>query len=99
VFSSDAAKSMNEAAAALQSVRNVVILEKRQNGTSYNIVFLAAFRLQPQKYVSGNYTFSSDAQKAAVETAAALASQGMVILEKNVAGTQFTITYFRPYYY
>jgi len=99
VFASDAARSMNETAAALQSIRNVIILEKRQNGTTYNIVFLAAFRLQPQKYTSGTYTFASDAQKAAGETAAAFASQGMIILEKNVTGTQFTITYFRPSYY
>jgi hypothetical protein len=99
VFSSDAQRSMNETAAALQSVQNVIIMEKRLTGTSYNIVFLAQFRLEPQKYVSGNYTFSSDAQRAAGETAAALASQGMVILEKNVSGTQFTITYFRPGYY
>ena len=99
VFSSDAARAMGETAAALQGVRNVVIMEKRLTGTSYNIVFLAPFRLEPQKYVSGNYTFSSEAQRAATETAAALASQGMIILEKNVSGTRFTITYFRPGYY
>jgi len=99
IFSSDSAKSMVETAAALKSVQNVIILEKRQAGTSYNIVFLAPFRLEPQKYVSGYYTFASDAQRAAGETAAALASQGLRVLEKNVSGTQFTITYFRPGYY
>lgn len=98
VFSSDAARSMNETAAALQRVRNLVIMEKRQTGTSYTVVFLAPFKMEVQKYVSGNYVFSSDAQRAAGETAAALASQGMIVLEKNVSGTQFTITYFFPGY-
>ena len=97
VFSSDAQRSMNETVAALQAI-NAVILEKRQTGTSYNVVFLAPFRMEPQKYVSGNYVFSSDAQRAAGETAAALASQGMIVLEKNVSGTRFTITYFSPGY-
>jgi len=98
VFSSDAQRSMNETVAALQRLRNVVIMEKRQTGTSYNVVFLAPFKMEPQKYVSGNYVFASDAQRAAGETAAALASQGLIVLEKNVSGTQFTITYFSPGY-
>jgi glutaredoxin-related protein len=93
IFGSDAARSMTETAEALKRVNGLVVLEKRLAGTSYNIVFFAPYSLQPQKYVSGNYTFGSDAQRAAAETAAALASQGMIILEKNVAGTQFTITY------
>lgn len=97
VFSSDAQRSMNATVAALQTI-NAVILEKRLNGTSYVIVYQAPFKLEPQKYVSGNYVFASDAQRAAGETAAALASQGMIILEKNVSGTQFTITYFYPRY-
>ena len=97
VFSSDAQRSMNEAVAALQAI-NAVILEKRLNGTSYVIVYQAPFKVEPQKYVSGNYVFASDAQRAAGETAAALASQGMIVLEKNVSGTQFTITYFSPRY-
>ena len=98
VFGSDASKSLNEALAALQGV-NAVILEKRLSGNAYTIVFQAPFRVEFQKYVSGNYTFASEAQRAAAETASALASQGLKILEKNVAGTQFTITYFRPGYY
>ncbi|OGR77540.1 MAG: hypothetical protein A2X32_01325 [Elusimicrobia bacterium GWC2_64_44] len=93
VFGSDAQRSMAETAEALKRVSGVVVLEKRLSGTSYNIVFFAPNTLQTQKYVSANYTFGSDAQRAAAETAAALASQGMIILEKNVAGTQFTITY------
>lgn len=97
VFSSDAQRSMNETVAALQAI-NAVILEKRPNGTSYVIVYQAPFKVEPQKYVSGNYVFASDAQRAAGETAAALASQGMIVLEKNVSGTQFTITYFSPRY-
>ncbi|MCM2266337.1 MAG: hypothetical protein NDI60_01030 [Elusimicrobiales bacterium] len=99
VFGSDAARSMNEAAAALQKVRGLVVMEKRLNGTSYTIGFFSPTRIEPQKYVSGVYTFSSEAQRAAAETAAAFASQGMLILEKNVSGTQFTITYFHPGYY
>ena len=99
VFSSDAKRSLDEAAAALQRVRGLVILEKRLTGTTYNIVFLSQSRLELQKYASGNYTFASEAQRAAAETAAAFASQGLVILEKNVSGTQFTITYFHPGYY
>jgi len=98
VFSSDAKRSMEEAAAALQRVRGLVILEKRLTGTTYNVVFLSYNRIEPQKYVSGSYTFASEAQRAAAETAAAFASQGLIILEKNVSGTQFTITYFHPGY-
>lgn len=99
VFSSDAQRSLDEAAAALQRVRGLVILEKRLSGTSYTIVFLSRSRLELQKYASGSYTFASDAQRAAAETAAAFASQGLIVLEKNVYGTQFTITYFHPGYY
>jgi hypothetical protein len=99
VFSSDAKRSMDEAAAALQRVRGLVILEKRLTGTSYHIQFLSHTAIQPQKYVSGNYTFSSDAKRAAEETAAAFASQGLIVIEKNVCGTQYTITYFHPGYY
>lgn len=99
VFVSDARQSMAEAAAALRKVRGLVILEKRLEGASYHIKFLSHSRIEPQKYVSGNYTFVSEAKRAAEETAAAFASQGLIVLEKNVGGTQYTITYFHPGYY
>jgi len=98
-FQSDAAQAMNATAEALKSMRGVVVLEKIQNFTTYTVKFLAPFRLEPQKYVSGTYNFQSDAQRAAGETAAAFASQGMIVLEKNVNWTQFTITYVSPRYY
>lgn len=99
VFQSDASKALADTAAALQGVRGFAVVEKRLSGTSYNVVFLAPYRVEFQKYVSGQYTFASDAQRAAAETAAAFASQGLRVLEKNVIGTRFTITYFQPGYY
>lgn len=99
VFSSDAQRALADTAAALQGPRGFTVVEKRMTGNSYNVVFIAPFKVEFQKYASGSYTFASDAQRAAAETAAAFASQGMKVVEKNVSGTQFTITYFHPGYY
>lgn len=98
-FSSDAERAMDEAAAALSRLHGTAVLEKRRNGTRFTLVFFSRTRIETQKYESGNFTFSNDAKRAADEAAAAFASQGLVVLEKNVSGTRFTITYFRPGYY
>jgi len=94
-FDGDAARSMEETATVLRSV-NAVILEKRQRGNEYNIVFLAPFKLVTEKYVSPVYSFPSDAKKAIAATEADLASKGMVVLEKKVDFNKFTVTYFNP---
>ncbi len=98
-FGSEAERAMDDAAAALSRLNGVAVLEKRRDGTRFTLVFFSRTRIETLKYESGSFTFSSEAKRAADEAAAAFASQGLVVLEKNVSGTRFTITYFRPAYY
>ncbi len=94
-FDGDAAKSMEETAGVLRGVK-AVILEKRQRGNEYKIVFLAPFKLVTQQYTSAVFSFPSDAKKALDVTMEDLTSKGMVILEKKVDFNKFTLTYFSP---
>lgn len=98
VFSSDAKEGLELAAAALERAGGTAVVERRQNGTRFTVVFVSREKIRTQKYESGAYTFSSEAKQAAEETAAAFASQGFIVLEKNVQGTRFTVTYFSPGY-
>ncbi|MEK7721361.1 MAG: hypothetical protein AAB359_03120 [Elusimicrobiota bacterium] len=94
-FRSEADKSMNNAVAALQ-VAGYPVLEKHRGINAYTLVFLAPGDARIEQYKSGTYPFSNDAKKAADEVVASLESQGMVVLEKRVDRTSFTISYLSP---
>ncbi|MDO8804687.1 MAG: hypothetical protein Q7R35_09645 [Elusimicrobiota bacterium] len=94
-FASDARKSMNNAIAELQRA-GYPILEKRDNVNSYTLVFLATNYAGIKQYKSGQFTFLSDTEKAANEAVTTLRSRGMIVLEKKIDWTSFTVSYLNP---
>lgn len=94
-WSSDAERSLRDAVEALRDAR-ILVLEQRRDYDRYTIVFESRRNVRVEKYHSSQYTWSSDAKRAAEETARSLRHRGMVILENNVKNYRFTISYFDP---
>jgi len=91
IWMEEADKSMNNAVAMLKKA-GIVVLGAHRDSNTYTIVFQAS-RGSIETYDSDEYHYSSDARKAAAESAALLESQGLVVLEENLNERSFSISY------
>jgi len=92
-YASDAEDSFNAALQQLKE-RGYTILESRLNWNKYIINFIAPNK-RLERYVSGQYTFISDAEDAIIQTVNSLKERGYVILEQRINSDRrsFTISY------
>lgn len=94
-WASDARKSFDEAVYALNRA-NVRLLEQRLDYSSYRLVFETRNHARVERYNSMQYSWASDAERAANDLAASYAARGLVVLEKNIHRDFFTLSYFDP---
>jgi hypothetical protein len=92
-FASDAEDSFNLALFQLKE-RGYTILESRLDWNKYIINFIAPNK-RVERYVSGQYNFTSDAEESLESTVNSLKSKGYVVLEKRINSDRhsFTISY------
>ncbi|OGS51388.1 MAG: hypothetical protein A3J79_08740 [Elusimicrobia bacterium RIFOXYB2_FULL_62_6] len=75
------------------AMARLTVMESRQNGARYSLSFMAPRGVRVEKYVSGQYSYYSDAKAGLEQAVASLKANGKVLIETRLNGAGFTLSY------